>query len=158
MLFLTALLRALQVGLLNVRGAASHRDLPDSGPAGPDAYLLEYYYLFQCRPRVFHRRGLVIGLALGLGFARDWVLLRYQTRFVFIVRVRATLTVVSRNVGRRADLSGHWELDIPSSVLTRLFRVFTLGQRQKLVTLIVFERAFAFSFRCTWALDDLPVL
>ena len=147
-LLLTALLRALQVGLLNVRGAASHRDLPDSGPAGQDVYLLEYYYLFQCRPRVFHRRGLVIGLAVGLGFVRDWVLFRCRTSFVFIVRVRATPTMVSRNVGRRADLSGHWELDIPSSPLTRVFRVFTLGQRQNLVTLIVLKRAFAFSFRC----------
>ena len=147
-LFLTAFVRTLQVGRLNVRGTASHRDLLDSDLAGQDAYLLEYYYLFQCRPRVFHRRGLVIGLAIGLGFVRDWVLFRYRTSFVFTVRVRATPSVVSRNVGRRADLSGHWELDIPRSVLTKAFRVFTLGQRQKLVTLIVFERAFASSFRC----------
>ena len=129
-LFLTAFVRTLQVGRLNVRGTASHRDLLDSGLAGQDAYLLEYYYLVQCRPRVFHRRGLVIGLVVGLGSVKDWVLLRYRTRFVFIVRVRATPIVVSRNVGRRADLSGHWELDIPSSVLTRVFRVCTLGQRQ----------------------------
>ena len=75
-------------------------------------------------PGISYRTSVRIGVRQGLGFARDWALLRYRTRFVFIVRVRATLTVVSRNVGRRADLSGHWELDIPSSVLTRLFQSF----------------------------------
>ena len=74
---------------------------------------------------MLHRWGLVIGLAIGLGFVRDWVLFRYRTSFVFIVRVRATPSVVSRNVGRRADLSGPWELDIPSSVLARVFQSFS---------------------------------
>ena len=79
---------------------------------------------------MFHRRGLVIGLAIGLGFVRDWVLFRYRTSFVFTVRVRATPSVVSRNVGRRADLSGHWELDIPRSVLTKAFEIPQLSRRK----------------------------